>query len=566
MPLNKEQFAELIAQKADPKMSKQAFQTLKQRVAHQLALTHVPKNTEILFALKKKDRERLHTLLVSKPTRTMSGVAPVAIMSAPIACPPQALCTYCPGGPKSIFGDVPKSYTDGAPAVKRAIRNKYDPYLQVFNRLEHYHLLNQCPTKVELIVMGGTFPSFEKAYRDVFIARALQAMNDFSTMFYTQKGTLDETKFRDFFLLDLSYADKEREKIIIKRMEALRDLKKPTVLDEQTNNETARIRCIALVIETRPDCATQKEIDEMLRYGTTRAEIGVQSLRDHVLKRIKRGHDVATTITATQELRDALFKITYHMMVGLPETTKETDIQEGKQLFDDPRFRPDSLKVYPCMVMAGTPLYEEYKKKLFTPVTTDEAMERIIEWKKTIPEYCRIMRVQRDLPTYMTEAGVDKTNLRQLMHNKKIVCRCIRCREPKEQTVDFDNVTTKVITYEASGGTECFIAKEDVTNDLLLGYARLRIPFKPVRKEITSTSAGIRELHVFGTALDMQKKPTKEVQHRGLGKELMEEAEKLARETYDKKKMVVIAGLGVREYYKKQLQYIQEGPYVSKKI
>ena len=569
-PQVKKKFMLELVKQSKKLKTQQEFNKIKHKIAREFKLTEVPKNAEIVYSLNKNQREPIENLLKSKPVRTISGVAPIAIMSAPISCPPQAKCTYCPGGPNSIFGNVPKSYTDGAPAVKRAIRNKYDPYFQVFNRLEHYVLLNHNPSKVELIVMGGTFPSFPKAYRDEFITYALKAMNDFSDMFYTKEGNFKQKEFNEFFMLPGKLDSKERESKILEKMEKLKQ--KTTIEVEQKKNETKKIRCIAMVMETRPDCSLKDEIDEMLRIGTTRIELGVQSLQNKVLGKIKRGHPVQTTIKATQLLKDSLLKITYHMMLGLPLTTKESDINEFKELFTNPDFKPDSLKIYPCLVMAGTPLNEDYKKGEFTPITTEEAIERIIEIKKHIPEYCRIMRIQRDLPTYMTEAGVDKTNLRQIILQKlekaQQACKCIRCREPKGKQIDYNNVKTKIQKYDASNGTELFISKEDVKNDLLLGYARLRIPYKPFRKEITPRSAGIRELHVFGSSLDLKNSPKKqsEVQHRGMGTSLMEEAEKIAKEDYDANKMLVISGIGVREYYQKQLGYSQDGPYVSKKI
>jgi elongator complex protein 3 len=570
--MQKKEFMEELAKQENFK-SQEEFNKVKHQLARKFKLPEVPKNAEILSTLSPKKREKIENILLSKPVRTISGVAPVAIMAAPIACPPQAQCTYCPGGPGSIFGNTPKSYTDGAPAVKRAIRNKYDPYLQVFNRLEQYLLLKHIPSKVELIIMGGTFPNFPKSYRDDFIKFAIKAMNDFSEEFYTSEGEFKEKKFKEFFLLPGDINSKERELELQKRITKLKEKNKETTVEkEQIKNETRKIRCIALVIETRPDCSMKPEIDEMLRIGTTRVELGIQSLRDEVLKEIKRGHSVDNAIKATQLLKDSLMKITYHMMLGLPLTDRKSDIDAYKELFSNPDFQPDSLKIYPCLVMAGTPLYEDFKKGKFKPVDTEEATERIIEIKKHIPEYCRIMRIQRDIPTYMTEAGVDKTNLRQLIlqkiHKAKEKCRCIRCREPKNQEVNLDHIKTKIKKYKSSGGTELFISKEDTKNDILLGYARLRIPYKPFRKEITEKSAGIRELHVFGTALDLKNKPkvSSEAQHRGYGKELMLEAERIAKEDYDSNKMVVISGMGVREYYKNVLDYKQDGPYVSKKL
>ncbi|MDP3917501.1 MAG: tRNA uridine(34) 5-carboxymethylaminomethyl modification radical SAM/GNAT enzyme Elp3 [Nanoarchaeota archaeon] len=568
MPKNpKEMYMANISKLAKNAKSKEEFNKIKHRLAKNSGLKEVPKNAEIFSSIKKENN--LDMLLKTKPVRTISGVAPVAIMTQPIACPPQAQCTYCPGGPSSIFGHTPKSYTDGAPAVKRAIRNKYDPYFQTLNRLEHYILLNQNPSKVELIIMGGTFPSFPKTYRTNFITYALKAMNDFSDKFY-KNGVLQQKAFNKFFLLPGNMNSKEREEILLKKMEQNKG--ESTLEKEQGKNETKKIRCTAMVIETRPDCCFEPEINDMLSLGATRVELGVQNIKNKVLEITKRGHSVGETIKASQLLKDSFLKTTYHMMLGSPLTTSKSDIDDFKELFSNPDFKPDSLKIYPCLVMAGTPLYEDYKKGKFTPMNTEDAIKRIITIKKHIPEYCRIMRIQRDIPTYMTEAGVDRTNLRQMISNKlkeaKEKCRCIRCREPKNKEVDYSNIKTKIKKYDSSNGTEIFISKEDVKKDIILGYVRLRIPFKPFRKEITSKSAGIRELHVFGTALDLKKSPKKssEAQHRGLGKQLMLEAEKIAKEEYEKNKMLVISGIGVREYYKRQLGYTQDGPYVSKKI
>jgi elongator complex protein 3 len=364
---------------------------------------------------------------------------------------------------------------------------------------------------------------------------------------------------------------KKRQELLLKRMHELKNKKKTSLEKEIKTNENTKIRCIALVIETRPDCSLKPEINEMLRIGTTRVELGVQTLNDKILKKIKRGHPNKTTIEATQLLKDSFLKISYHMMLGLPTSTKSSDIKTFQELFQNPDYKPDSLKIYPCLVMAGTPLFNDYKKGKFKPINTEQAIDRIIQIKKHIPEYCRIMRIQRDIPTYLTEAGPDRTNLRQMITNRlekaQQSCNCIRCREPRGRKIS-NNLKIKTNQFESSGGTEVFISKEDIKNNILLGYARLRIPYKPFRKEITEKSAGIRELHVFGTSLDIEQEPKNktEVQHRGIGKELMLTAEKIAKEEFDKNKMLVISGIGVREYYKKQLNYKLDGPYVSKKI
>ncbi|MEK6903679.1 MAG: tRNA uridine(34) 5-carboxymethylaminomethyl modification radical SAM/GNAT enzyme Elp3 [Nanoarchaeota archaeon] len=546
--------------------SRDQLMEVRKKLAQKYKLRQTPSLIQILCHLSPESVKKYKDLIITKPTRTISGVAPVAIMAKPFNCPTQAQCTFCPGGPGSIYGDTPKSYPGGSPAHRRAERNKYDAYLQVFNRLEHYFLLNQDCSKIELIIMGGTFPTYPKIYRHGFIADAVQAMNDFSDLFYTPEFNLK--KFRIFFELPGEVQDEARTKQIQKK---LLEMKKTTTLErEQKINETSNIRCVALCIETRADCAHKVHIDDMLKLGATRVEVGVQSLYDDVLKKVERGNTNADNIKATQMLKDAFLKVGYHMMLGLPGSSAEQDIQMHKELFANPDYKPDALKVYPCMVFKGTKLYEQYKKGEFTPINAQEALQRIIQIKQYFPTYCRVMRIQRDIPTYMVEAGVEKTNLRQEIEQelkkRDMRCRCIRCREPKKKEIDWSAVQLKRLNYEASRGQELFLSYEDVKNDLLLGFCRIRIPFKPYRPEITANTAGIRELHVYGTAVQIGAQTEKEVQHKGLGTQLMEEAERIAAEEFDAKKMIVIAGIGAREYFKKKLGYQQDGVYVSKKI
>jgi elongator complex protein 3 len=313
----------------------------------------------------------------------------------------------------------------------------------------------------------------------------------------------------------------------------------------------------------------KKELNNMLEFGTTRVELGVQALSNHILKRIKRGHSIEDTIKATQLMKDCFLKVGYHMMPGLPGVSYADDVNYFKDLFKLSDFRPDALKIYPCMVIEGTELYTLWKKGRYKPLTTKKAAQMIVSIKKHIPKYVRIMRIQRDIPTFMTAAGVDRTNLRQyvskILQKKKQECQCIRCREPRDKKIDFKNVRMLTCYYEASKGAEVFISAEDIKNNILLGFCRLRIPYKPFRKEITKDSAGIRELHVYGTTEKIGKKG-KNVQHKGIGKKLVKEAERIARDVFDKKKMLVISGIGVKEYYCKKLGYKKDGVYVSKRL
>lgn len=519
-------------------------------------------NIDILTNLK----DPTFKILLTKPTRTLSGVTPVSIMSKPANCPSQAKCIYCPGGINSVFGNTPKSYPGNSPGIIRAIRNDYDPYLQVFNRLEHYVLLNQDITKVEFIVMGSTFLFFDPKYKEDFIKFSLKALNDFSE-FFVKENKIDFEKFIDFYELPSPVKDNERVNRI---KEKLRQLKSDTTLEkEKERNETAYSRCVAMCLETRPDYCFEDHISEMLNYGTTRVEIGLQTLSPKIMEIIKRGHPVEDSIKASQLLKDSFLKVTYHMMPGLPNSSIENDKYELREIFENPDYRPDSLKIYPCLVFKGTELYDMWNQGKYKELTTEQAVDVIVESKKYIPKYCRIMRINRDIPTFMSEAGVRKTNLRQYVEEEQkkrhIKCNCIRCREPKQKIISWKDVKLLRLNYESSKGREIFLSYEDLKQDILIGFARLRIPYKPFRKEITNKSAGIRELHVYGQAVKIGEKDNN-IQHKGLGIKLMQEVERIAKEEYNMNKLLVISGIGVRNYYINKLGYKKDGFYVSKTL
>ena len=558
-------YQELVQELEKVKKPKE-FVQLRTKLARKYKLPKVPTIIEILCNLTKEQIEQFKEFMVTKPTRTISGVAPLAIMTKPFDCPVQAKCTFCPGGPGSVYGDTPKSYPGGSPAHKRGERNFYDAYLQVFNRLEHYVLLNQDCSKTELIIMGGTFTTYPKAYRHEFITYALKAMNDFSDMFFTPEFDLE--KFKAFFELPSEVFDDARTQRI---HEKLLPLKGSTTLEaEQKRNETSNIRCVTFCIETRADCSLPVHIDDMLQLGATRAEVGTQSVYDDVLEKVERGNDNAANIKATQLLRDSFLKVGYHMMLGLPGSSRERDINMFEEIFVNPAYKPDALKVYPCMVFKGTKLFDQYQQGKFKPINAKEAVERIVAIKKFFPEYCRVMRIQRDIPTYMVDAGVERTNVRQEVHTKLqelgLKCRCIRCREPKQQSIDWDTVKLQRLNFEAAQGQEVFLSFNDTKNDLLLGFLRLRNPYQPYRKEITANTVGVREIHVYGTAVKVGEQVPDMIQHKGLGTQLMEAAEKIAIEEFDAKKMCVISGIGVREYFRKKFGYTREGPYMAKKL
>ncbi len=542
---------------------------LKRQLSKKYNLKYMPTNIEILLQAKKTEREKLKALQL-KPTRSISGVANVAIMSAPYACPSQAQCTFCPGGPSSAFGTVPKSYTGHEPSTMRGIRNDYDPYLQVFNRIQQYVILGHSFDKIELIVMGGTFTSYSKVYQEKFIKYAFKAMNDFSQLFFSNsKFNID--KFKDFFELpgdieDPSRAAKIKEKLLKLKGDC-------NLAEEQKKNQTSNIRCVGLTLESRSDYLKKDYANDILELGCTRVEMGIQSVFEKPLIMVKRGNTTQDNIEAIRDLKDLGFKINLHYMLGLPGIKdKKQDLEGLKQLFSNPDYRPDMLKLYPCMVFKGTQLYDDFLKGKYKPYTTEDAAKMIAQFKPFVARYCRIMRVNRDIPSKMNEAGIDKTNLRQYVDQFNHDCKCIRCREVghvyQKTGKTPKKVSLLVEEYEASRGKEYFISFEDKKQDILLGFIRMRFHSQCFRKEITSTSALIRELHVYGPAVMIGKKDAKNrtiiAQHKGLGKKLLEVAEKLAKKQ-DKDKMIIISAVGTREYYR-QLGYHLEGPYMVKKL
>ncbi|OIO65617.1 hypothetical protein AUJ68_02680 [Candidatus Woesearchaeota archaeon CG1_02_57_44] len=564
----------------------ETIQHNKIHLSKKYGLGKIPSDIELFLHCPPELIGRARMLLQTKPIRTQSGVAPIAVMVPPRACP-HGRCTYCPGGPGSVFGDTPQSYTGKEPSTMRAIRNSYDPYLIVMNRLEHLVAAGHYPGKAELIIQGGTFPAMDKTEQDGIITDCLKAMDDFGDLFLRGEQP-DYAKFKAFFELPGSVKDEQRGQRIRARLLELKeqgvgrdaagteepdgrsngiaDSSSP-LLREQRRNETAGVRCVALAIETKPDWGLLEHGLEMLRQGTTRIELGIQTLYDEPLRLTNRGHTLQDSRDSSRILRDLGFKLTYHIMLGLPGVTKEMDAAVFKDLFNNPDWMPDSLKIYPCMVFPGTSLYQQWKRGKYAPLTTKEAASIIAEGTRHVPDWCRIMRVQRDIPSFLVEAGVDKTNLRQYVEqerrDKSIQSRDIRDREPKGKHPE--SITYRTMSYEASGGVEFFIAAEDTTQDLLLGFCRLRLPGQELLPELKG-AAIVRELHVYGEAVPLGDEGvfSGAVQHRGIGKALLGLAEGIARE-HHKQKVVVISGIGVREYYRR-LGYNRDGLFMSRGI
>jgi elongator complex protein 3 len=434
---------------------------------------------------------------IRKPTKTLSGVAPLAVIIKPRPCK-HGTCLFCP------TLDVPQSYTPKSPAIMRAILLDYNPKKQVEARIAAYKAMNHPTDKIELIVMGGTFLDYPIKYQYSFIKACYDALNN------KQSKSLDEAK-----------------KI----------------------NEKAKHRCVALCIETRPDVCGSKEIKRMLEFGCTRVELGVQAIDDKIYKLCKRGHTVKDVVEATARLRENGFKIGYHLMPGIPGSNKEKDLAMFKEIFENENFKPDQLKIYPCQVIKGAQLEKLYHKRKYCPYTEEELKELIIKFLHLTPRYCRIMRIMREIPPDYLTAGTLHIDLRkdidEALRKNKTALKEIRFREiglHSRYNQDIDkHLELKTTNYNASGGQEYFL--EIVNKDDIL-FALLRLYIK--KKE-----AIIRELHVYGQQLSLGKKLGKETsaaQHKGLGKQLMHEAESIARKNKIKN-LKVISGVGVREYY-----------------
>ncbi|MFA5405901.1 MAG: tRNA uridine(34) 5-carboxymethylaminomethyl modification radical SAM/GNAT enzyme Elp3 [Candidatus Nanoarchaeia archaeon] len=454
------------------------------------------KYTDVMKCVKK---ESSRYLLQRKPTRSMSGVSVLALMCAPHDCPGK--CVYCPKG-----DNAPQSYTGLEPAAMRAINNNYDPYKQVIDRLKQYEATAHDSTKIEVVIMGGNFLSTPINYQTDFIKSIYQALNNTKT-------------------------------------DNLSELKK--------ENETALHRCVAMTVETRPDVCADSDIKRLLDYGVTRVELGCQSVYDNVLEEVNRGHNVKCVKEAIKRLKDVGLKVDLHVMIGLPGSSAEMDVNMFKILFTDPDFSPDGLKIYPCLIVKGTKLYDDWFAGKYTALTDEKAASIIAQGLEFIPPWVRVKRVMRDIPTTAISAGPKLSNLREVAWAKMIVeCNCIRCRETGRKRTAV-NPSLSVIDYIASGGREFFISYEDFNTGALVGFARLRL----------GREAFLRELHVYGKTTPVGL-PANDWQHKGYGALLLKEAELIAFAN-GYKSINVMSGVGVRGYYRKH-GYLLEGDFMVK--
>ena len=473
------------------------------------SLERLPGKTEILEAAGRQGYGRLRDVLLKKPAKTGSGVAVVALMPKPYACP-HGRCTYCPGG---IESGTPNSYTGAEPSAMNAIANEYDPVRQITTKMKRLVSCGHSHDKMELVIVGGTFMFMPPSYREWFIKSCYDALNGIPS------GTLAES---------------------------------------QRLNERAAVRNVGLTIETKPDYCRQSHVDTMLGYGVTRVEIGVQCLRERVYRVVNRGHTFADVKESFKAARDAGLKIVAHMMPGLPTMSPEEDKEDLARLFADDLLRPDMLKIYPSLVLKDTPMYDMYEAGEYRPYDTDVMIDVLATAKAAFPPWVRVMRVQREIPAVQIVDGPRYGNLRQLVHQEMArrgtECRCIRCREPRGPP---SRVKQSRYDYAASGGRESFISYVDA-DDRIYGFIRLRIPGAGPREG----AALVRELHVYGRALGLGERGG--IQHSGLGRRLLADAEDAARHA-GAECVLVTSAVGTREYYR-MMGYSLYGPYMAKDL
>jgi len=483
---------------------------------------------EYRFLLDKKEIKSssdLEKILRKRSIRTMSGIAPVAVLTKSYPCPGE--CAYCPHEK-----DVPVSYLSNEPAVMRAIRCDYDPYVQVIHRLKALVNNGHEPTKIELIVIGGTWSYLPINYRYWYVLNCFKAANDFAK----QAGSQQKINLKNKYPKNLSLV----------KLKALLKL-------EQNKNEKAKYNVIGLTLETRPDYISKEELIEMRELGCTRVEIGVQAVDDKILALNKRGHGVLEIADATKKLKQFGFKVTYHLMPALPGATPVKDLSLFKKLFNDERFQPDQIKFYPTVVTKGSLLYQWYKQGKYKPYSDKVLKKLIVDCKAVVPTYVRIIRLIRDIPGESIIAGNKITNLRQVMQQQGVKCNCIRCREAKDKEIK--NYQLNILEYPASGGQEYFLSIDSLDGKTLFGFCRLRID-----KNSPVAPALIRELHVYGELVSIGTE--KKVQHSGLGIKMLAAAERLAKAA-GLDKIAVISGVGVRGYYRKN-GYKLKNTYLEK--
>lgn len=451
-----------------------------------------------------KKSQHLENLLKTRPIRSLSGIVNISVLTKPYPCP--GTCIFCP-----IEKGIPKSYLSEEPAVERAKKLNYDPYLQMRKRIEMLKSEGHPTDKIEVRIVGGTFSFYPKKYREWFIKRCFDAAN-------------------------------EKESKILAQA--------------QIKNEKSKNRIVGISIETRPDFINEKEVEFLRKLGVTMVEMGVQTIFDDILGKNKTGLNQEIIARATKLLKDAGFKVLYHLMLNLPGSTPKRDLKAFKIVFSDERFKPDWIKIYPVVVTKGSQLYQIWKKGKYKPYSEKELMELLIKIKKDLPCWVRVARILRDIPAPKIEAGCKISNLREVikreMGERNLICKCIRCREIREKYNPKEKIYLFREDYKASDGKEIFLSFENRNRTKLYSLLRLRVTMaKPLSVfSVLKGSAIIREIQTYGEQVPIAQKGLAP-QHRGLGKKLIKEAEKITKKEFGLNKIAVISGVGTREYFRK---------------
>ncbi|HUF37684.1 MAG TPA: tRNA uridine(34) 5-carboxymethylaminomethyl modification radical SAM/GNAT enzyme Elp3 [Anaerolineales bacterium] len=455
-----------------------------------------------------------------KPMRTLSGVTTVTVLTKPYPCPGK--CIFCPTDYR-----MPKSYLPDEPGAMRALQHDFDPYEQVKDRIQALHAIGHPTDKIELLILGGTWSSYRKDYQEWFVLRCFQAMNGMQAEVPEPAEPGPQHTFS------------------------------AALIAAQQINETAGHRCVGLVIETRPDHVDPAELAWLRHLGVTKVQMGAQSFDDRILALNKRGHTIAETRTATDLLRAAGFKIVLHWMPNLFGATPESDREDFKALWTG--FCPDEIKIYPNQLLANAELYEFWQRGEYTPYTTEDLVDLIADIKPSIPRYCRVNRVIRDIPSTNVVAGNRRTSLRMdvqtELRRRGTVCECIRCREVRKQDIEVDELRIEEIRYPAGDAEERFISFV-TQDDRLAGFVRLSLPQRSDPGVLTvfddlQDAALIRELHVYGQSLPVGQEKGGAAQHRGLGTRLLELSEAIA-VRHGFHRLAVISAVGTRRYYEER--------------
>ncbi len=556
----------------------------------------LPTKTELLSAyhklLKNKNiqpNKNLEKLLTRRAVRTLSGVTIVTSLVKPYPCPGQ--CVYCP-----LDERMPKSYLSEEPAAMRALALKFDPYEQMARRIEALENNGHPTDKIELIIKGGTWNSYPLPYQYWFVLESFKACNEFPPRGGLMGGVSPLRGSPLTYLLRRNGLTPplppSRGELKLTENSSLADLR-DELKQQQRLNEHAKHRIIGLTLETRPDCITPKSMWQMREMGTTRIELGIQHTDNDILKLTKRGHSAEQAKDAAELLRNYGFKTDFHLMPQLPGATPETDLAMLKTIFTDPGYRPDMIKIYPCSVVKGSELYDWFRAGKFKTYPTEDLIRILKEFKTTVPRYCRISRLIRDIPGQYIENGNKVTNLRQVIQaelkKEGRACKCLRCREIghaanmiHDTYKTIQNLKPKLFVdhYKTHGGTEYFLSFEDTKRQVVFAFCRLRI-CHPERSEGSSSrqldssappqndkqrpfAAYIRELHTYGQLVGIGKHQKELTQHTGLGKKLVHEAERIVKKQ-KLHKLAVISGVGVRDYYR-HLGYRLQKTYMVKNV